>query len=105
VLGLCTHCLKSREAARGNAGARGYSSHWAAYSRAWLAAHPWCGTRADGRQSAEHSACTRRGERVRATVTDHIVPLRAGGSLLDASNHQSLCASCNVTKDATRGAR
>lgn len=105
VAGPCPTCARLADRARGSATARGYTAHWAAYSRAWLAAHPWCGTRADGQQYAEHSRCTQRGEWVRATVTDHILPLRAGGALLDARNHQSLCTSCNAAKDAARGPR
>jgi 5-methylcytosine-specific restriction enzyme A len=77
---------------------RGYRTGWAEYARAWLARFPWCGQRADGRFYSDHSACTRRGQRVRARVVDHIRSLASGGALLDATNHQSLCFSCNARK-------
>jgi 5-methylcytosine-specific restriction endonuclease McrA len=47
---------------------------------------------------AEHSACVQRGERTRATVTDHIVAIKAGGARLEPRNHQSLCGACNRRK-------
>jgi 5-methylcytosine-specific restriction endonuclease McrA len=54
--------------------------------------------RGDGFFHLEHSACARRGVKVKARVVDHILSLAFGGSLMDARNHQSLCVSCNTTK-------
>jgi 5-methylcytosine-specific restriction endonuclease McrA len=55
--------------------------------------------REDGQLHAEHSLCARQGlMRVRATCTDHIVTMKAGGSKFESSNHQSLCADCNRRK-------
>ena len=90
---------------RPSATARGYDTAWADYSRQWLQRYPWCGQRLDGQLHAEHSRCVQRGQRTRATVTDHIVALRQGGARLDPSNHQSLCHGCNAAKDAARGPR
>jgi 5-methylcytosine-specific restriction endonuclease McrA len=59
---------------------------------------PWCGQRADGTSSGEHSYCHRRGVRTRARVVDHILALALGGARLDPSNHQSLCVACNSRK-------
>jgi 5-methylcytosine-specific restriction endonuclease McrA len=101
----CRRCAHVRDRERGSAEVRGYGADWSAYSRAWLRRFPYCGLRADGQFHVEHSQCAAQGVRVRATVTDHIVPIRAGGARLDPTNHQSLCARCNVTKDAARGAR
>jgi len=61
--------------------------------------------RQDGAFHAVHSRCTQRGERVRATVTDHIVSLRDGGARMDPANHQSLCRSCNAAKATPGGPR
>jgi len=96
--GLCPVHARARDAARGTASARGYDKAWSAYSKNWLARFPWCGQRGDGWLHPDDSRCWRRGEMVRATVTDHIVALRDGGTHMDPRNSQSLCASCNVAK-------
>jgi 5-methylcytosine-specific restriction protein A len=97
VVGRCARCAKQRDRMRGSASARGYKTEWAPYARQWLRQFPFCGQRLHG-TSTEHSLCAQRGERVLATVVDHIRPLRDGGALLDPANHQSLCASCNTRK-------
>jgi 5-methylcytosine-specific restriction protein A len=96
--GPCAACRRRLDRARGTAAERGYDAEWARTSRAWLAAHPWCGERADGKLYAVHSVCVQRGERTRATVTDHIRAMRQGGAKLDPRNHQSLCHACNSRK-------
>jgi 5-methylcytosine-specific restriction protein A len=83
---------------RGLAAARGYDEAWAKYARRWLRRFPICGQRLDGRIYTEHSACARTGQRVPATVVDHILSLRNGGAKFDPLNHQSLCNACNVRK-------
>jgi 5-methylcytosine-specific restriction protein A len=99
VLGRrCTRCDGQYDKARGTAHARGYTREWSAYARAWLARFPWCGQRADGQLHIEHSRCAQRGERVRAEVVDHVVPMVEGGASMAASNSQSLCTSCNTAK-------
>lgn len=102
---VCGPCRRKEDQARGTAAARGYDRTWATVSADWLRRHPWCGQRMDGQLHAEHSRCVQRGERRRATVTDHIVSLRDGGARLDPRNFQSLCRGCNVAKDARRGPR
>ena len=94
----CPYCTRIAERGRGSARARGYDAEWDAYSKAWLAQFPFCGQRQDGALHAEHSRCVQNGQRRRATVTDHIVPIRAGGARLDPANHQSLCVRCNTLK-------
>jgi 5-methylcytosine-specific restriction protein A len=103
----CTHprCPKKAVAEgrcedhrRPSAHQRHYTYRWTKYAAAWLLVFPWCGQRRDGAFYPEHSACVRRGERVRAEVVDHIVPLSAGGSVFDPVNHQSLCVRCNTLK-------
>jgi 5-methylcytosine-specific restriction endonuclease McrA len=59
---------------------------------------PWCGQRQDGAFYPQHSYCVRRGLKTPARVVDHIRSLAMGGALLDPSNHQSLCVSCNNRK-------
>ena len=45
--------------------------------------------------------CARRGERVRATDVDHVIPHRGNWALfIDPSNLQSLCHSCHSRKTA-----
>jgi 5-methylcytosine-specific restriction endonuclease McrA len=103
--GPCPVCKGLRDRQRAGARARGYSPAWDVYARSWLQRRPWCGQRWNGAFSSEHSRCVERGERVAATVVDHIVALKDGGDRFDPHNHQSLCASCNTAKDAPRGAR
>jgi 5-methylcytosine-specific restriction endonuclease McrA len=100
--GPCQFCATRRDQARGGARQRGYDPAWDGYSRDWLARYPWCGQRLGGQFDATHSRCVQRGLRVRASVTDHIVALADGGALLEPSNHQSLCISCNTTKSIRR---
>lgn len=99
----CPHCTRVRDKARGTAHHRGYGGAWPEYSKQWLARFPWCGLRVDGQFHAEHSRCVQRGERTRATLTDHIVAIADGGARLDPANHQSLCTSCNVAKSRSAG--
>ena len=49
--------------------------------------------------------CKKKGLLVRATVVDHIVPIKQGGALLDEGNLQSLCWSCHSRKSAKEGSR
>jgi len=96
--GRCAACEAKRDQGRGGATARGYDEAWAVFSRRWLALHRWCGERADFRLHPDHSACVQGGARTRATVTDHIRSLAAGGAHMDPTNHQSLCGPCNRRK-------
>ena len=81
-----------------SAAQRGYDSRWMAYRMVYLREHPLC---------AMHH---KRGQRVPATVVDHIQPHRLGQALnsgdpeaitkarklfWDPSNHQSLCKPCH----------
>jgi 5-methylcytosine-specific restriction endonuclease McrA len=71
---------------RGSAHARGYSSKWAAYSKARLRKHPWC---------------VKCGEP--ATVTNHIISAKARPDLFwEKSNHESLCTRCNLRQNIER---
>ena len=44
--------------------------------------------------------CAAEGRTVAATELDHIVPLARGGTLMDESNVQPLCADCHARKTA-----
>jgi len=90
--------VEKYEQNRGTSSARGYTREWAIYSRAWLARHPICGMRQDGGLHIEHSHCARLGLRTKATCTDHIRAIKAGGARFDPANHQSLCHACNSRK-------
>lgn len=98
----CASCQSKKEKAidreRGSASERGYDATWAHYAKQWLQRFPWCGQRLDGALYLEHSRCVQRAQRTRATVTDHIVPIRKGGKRFDPKNMQSLCNACNVAK-------
>jgi 5-methylcytosine-specific restriction endonuclease McrA len=50
----------------------------------------------DGKRYAANSLCTQRGLRTKATVTNHIVSPKQGGSFDDEANHESLCRACNT---------
>lgn len=49
--------------------------------------------------------CFEKGKLVRATVVDHVVPIRQGGSALDEKNLQALCSSCHGAKSIREGSR
>ena len=49
--------------------------------------------------------CRKAGRITRATLVDHIIPIRQGGEPLDDDNLQSLCASCHSAKSITEGSR
>lgn len=100
--GMCANHTRATDARRGTAASRGYDYRWAQYSAAWLRKHPLCGERVDGELHHEHSRCAREGRTTAATLTDHIVAVASGGSFWDATNHQSLCASCHGAKDGER---
>lgn len=66
---------------RPSARKRGYSPRWEAARASYLRKHPWC------------VMCEQRGEKVKATVVDHIRPHRGDMRLFwDSSNWQGLCA-------------
>ena len=94
----CSTCKREREQRRGTAHQRGYDKRWARYARDFRARFPFCGQRVDGRFYSEHSLCTREGVKRLGDVVDHITPIRDGGPVFDPSNHQTLCARCNVIK-------
>jgi len=49
--------------------------------------------------------CRKSGTLVKATVVDHITPIRHGGERLSMENLQSLCGSCHSRKSAKEGSR
>jgi 5-methylcytosine-specific restriction enzyme A len=72
---------------RGTAAERGYDASWRALRLVVLAEEPLC------------RACEAEGRVEAATVVDHVVPLRAGGTHQRA-NLQPLCAACHGVKTA-----
>lgn len=58
-----------------------------------LADHPFC------------EECLKVGKRTKATIVDHIVPIKQGGEKFAPSNLQSLCWSCHSRKSAEEGSR
>lgn len=87
----CPAHAKQYERLRGTATARGYGAGWRRTRAEYLATHPICVD-----PFGQHK---QRGERVAATVVDHMVPKRRGGA--DAwGNYQSLCVSCHTEKIA-----
>lgn len=65
------------------------SSTWRRTSKRHLAKYPTC------------VHCESKGRISQAHVTDHVIPVMQGGSLLDPRNHQSLCHPCHNSKSAT----
>ena len=49
--------------------------------------------------------CMKNGRIVRATIVDHIIPIKQGGEKYDHSNLQSLCWSCHSRKSIEEGSR
>ena len=71
-----------------------YISHeWKKLRRNFLIEHPFC------------EECHRQGRLTKATVVDHIIPIRQGGPALDEGNLQALCASCHSRKSVDEGSR
>ncbi len=66
---------------------------WKATRKRQLETHPFC------------EECLKNGKRTKATMVDHINPIKQGGSLYDASNLQSLCWSCHSRKSVLEGSR
>ncbi len=69
------------------------SSDWKKMRANYLIEHPFC------------VECNRHGKLTKATVVDHIIPIRMGGPLLEESNLQALCASCHTRKSIKEGSR
>ncbi len=90
--------VQQADAIRGTAQERGYTYQWSLYSKARLQRLPVCGMREDGTMDTTHSRCAKQGRTIMAQCTDHIIPLRQGGSMWDESNHLSLCNACNAWK-------
>lgn len=84
---------------RGNSTQRGYTYRWQRYRKRWLAEHPLCGDRVDGR-SSEHSQCMREGRVIAATDVDHIERVTGPNDerFWEPTNHQSLCHTCHSAK-------
>lgn len=81
--GRCAaHQRSPRRDDRLSPSARGYDREWQRIRAAYLRRNPWC------------VMCG-----ARATQVDHILPLARGGTH-DASNLESLCASCHSRKTA-----
>jgi 5-methylcytosine-specific restriction enzyme A len=95
---------RQREDTRPSARGRGYDTKWERYSKSFLLTHPWC------------SDPLRRhpGQRIRATVTDHIVAHKLSQAIASndaariqeamllfwsASNHGAVCGACNAAKN------
>jgi 5-methylcytosine-specific restriction endonuclease McrA len=74
---------------RGNPDAEFYNSTtWRKARRIYLNEHPFC------------AICLQKGVYKKATVVDHIIPIRKGGERLNPENFQSLCHSCHARKSA-----
>ncbi len=70
-----------------------HSREWKRLRQNFLIDHPFC------------VECHRHGRLTKATVVDHIVPIKTGGSALDENNLQSMCASCHGAKSIKEGSR
>ena len=70
-----------------------HSREWKRLRQNFLIEHPFC------------VECRKVGKLTKATVVDHVVPIRQGGPALDENNLQSLCASCHGSKSIKEGSR
>ena len=70
-----------------------HSQEWKRLRQDYLIEHPFC------------VECRKNGKLTKATVVDHIVPIRQGGPALDESNLQALCASCHGSKSIIEDSR
>lgn len=66
---------------------------WLHARKQQLNQHPFC------------AECLKAGKRTRATMVDHIVPIKQGGERFAPSNLQSLCWSCHSRKSVQEGSR
>ena len=70
-----------------------HSREWKHLRENYLIEHPFC------------VECWGKGKLTKATVVDHIIPIRQGGSALDEKNLQALCSSCHGRKSISEGSR
>lgn len=70
-----------------------HSREWKHLRQNYLIEHPFC------------AECWKAGKLTRATVVDHIIPIRQGGPALDDDNLQALCSSCHGSKSIKEGSR
>lgn len=49
--------------------------------------------------------CRKNGTIIKATMVDHITPIKQGGNAFDLDNLQSLCWSCHSRKSVLEGSR
>lgn len=70
-----------------------HSREWKRLRQNFLIEHPFC------------EECRRNGKLTKASVVDHIVPIRQGGPALEEKNLQALCASCHGAKSIREGSR
>lgn len=70
-----------------------HSREWKHLRQNYLIEHPFC------------MECRKNGKLTKASVVDHIVPIRQGGPALDENNLQALCSSCHGAKSIREGSR
>ncbi len=69
------------------------SAEWKAVRKQKLLLNPLC------------EECQRKGKLRKATMVDHITPIKQGGSALGLENLQCLCWRCHSEKSAREGSR
>ena len=69
------------------------SPEWIKVRKQKLAMYPLC------------EECKKNGTFVKATLVDHITPIKQGGAKFDFNNLQSLCWSCHSRKSIKEGSR
>ena len=84
--GYCERHKSQQVSTRPSTGERGYDARWRKVREAWLSENPLC------------ARCEERNVITLADLVDHIVPISAGGGVLDWKNLQSLCNTCHAIK-------
>lgn len=70
-----------------------HSREWRHLRQNFLIWHPFC------------EECWKNGKLTKASIVDHIVPIKQGGPALDENNLQALCVSCHSRKSVIEGSR
>ena len=101
VAGYCDVHKRDRDATRGSAHGRGYSTRWRRRTLRFRRLYPLCGMRPNG-MAPVMSECYELNRATAAEHVDHVVPHHGDEALFwdELGNWQSLCAACHARKSS-----